>query len=159
MKILKYTYIPFKLDRSFVFVFSFWVASLFMLTLLKNAIGQSNDIHSFNISLNDKEKLDFADSLLNCDYQKASKFVLDELDGSLKIDKPDIYAEFLTKAISASYLSGQISISDSLFDLLMHIKIDNMHPVFESRILLNQATAARTYRRFLLALDYSKKHF
>jgi len=131
-----------------------------IILLLLSSVGlksQSKDIHSSNLTSLDKEKLDFMDSLLASDINQAYIYSFGELGSENLYEKPDFYTEMLAKAIDASYLFGRTEISDSLYLKLIQFPIENTHPIFEARILLNQAIAARRHKRQIEALSFAKE--
>lgn len=134
------------------------LVAVFLLLLYSGGLkSQSTDIHSSNLTSVDREKLDLVDSLLAVDNLQAFIFSLGELGSENLFEKPDFYAEMLSKAIDASYLTGKISISDSLYLTLIQFPKENTHPIFEARILLNQAKAARRYKIYIEALGFAKE--
>jgi hypothetical protein len=135
---------------------------LIVVPLVLYSVGlqsQSKDIHSYFLTSVDRKKLDFADSLLAIDIEKAYDFCSQELGSETLFEKPDFYTEMLSKAIDASYLSGQVEISDSLYSKIINFPKENTHPIFEARILINQSIASRRHKHHIKALNYAKQSF
>jgi len=122
-----------------------------------SAFSQSSDIHSFNIQDKDNANLEYADSLSNRDLPLALAFLLQELKSEKIDDKPDYYTSLLSKANHVAFLMGNLQLSDSLDSVIMSYPKNNQHPLFQAKIALNQALAARNQKRYMEALDDAKE--
>lgn len=119
--------------------------------------SQSSDIHSFDIVNENELVLNYSDSLIERDLEEAFIYTMQHLNESVNDEKPDYYTSLLRNAIYTSYFMGNVNFSDSLNQVLMQFPKENLHPVFQAKIALNQAHAARNQKRYLESLDLAKE--
>ncbi len=121
-----------------LFGLTFWVNSSMV-------YSQSIDIHSYEINLEQEKKFEYADSLGRFDYNLNLEYCLYELDGMQYYNKPGIYSAWVSWAIVASFQIGNIKMADSLYQILVNLPDDNLHPFLRAEILHNKSKAYKLY--------------
>jgi LytS/YehU family sensor histidine kinase len=120
-------------------------------------ISQNSDIHSFDHQQDEELEFKYIDSLKRIDLHQAYKLTMSKLEKPLAFSNPDYYTNMLEKAVYSSFLLGDLRKSDSLFKVLIDFPRKNLHPLFSARILMHQASAARIYKKPMIALELAKK--
>lgn len=133
----------------------------FILCIFISNLGfsQYSDIHSFEIDKDKKELLDIADSLSRYDFNQSFSFCLDQISKLDFYDEPGVYSSLLSRAGRSAFHLGKLSLSDSIYDVLVKIPLKNLHPFVKAEILLNKYFISVVYGNKLEALEYAKKAY
>lgn len=136
-----------------------FIALLFSAALMVSGDldAQNSDIHSAQVI---KEKLHvvrIADSLSGFQYTKALKYCLNEISLIEYADKPDLYSDLMYKAGAAAFQIGEVTLSDSLMEEILSLRIRNIHPILQAQIILNKLRAASFFGRKIEAIRLGKE--
>ncbi|NPD45977.1 MULTISPECIES: histidine kinase [unclassified Lentimicrobium] len=123
------------------------------------SFSQFIDIHSFELDEEKQELLDKADSLAQNDFNLSLSLCLDEINKLKFYDKPGMYSSLLSRAGRAAFHIGNLSLSDSIHDVLINIPIKNLHPFVKAEILKDKYFISKVYNENLAALEYAKQAY
>ncbi len=115
--------------------------------------SQSIDIHSFEINREQEIKFEIADSLARSNFNATLDYCLTQMDGLEFYNKPGIYSSWVSRAIAASFQTGEVKMADSLYNILINLPDDNLHPFLRAEILHNKSRAFKMYDKNVEALS------